>query len=277
MDDTQVKASDPESRRAATEDSPPAPRGRKAVVPGEGSALRRLAEDDSSRKRFLKMVGGAGAASAFAVLLAACGDDDDEAAPVPDETGEAAGKDLDILNYALTLEFLEAGFYAAVIDAGVISDQMLADIAATFGDHEQEHVDALTATIEQMGGTPAEEPAASFQSVIDGGANTVLKTAARVENVGAAAYLSEAPQIQSEEILAAALAIHTVEARHAAALNSAAGIGFTGKDQFEGSIPDGAFASPADRNTVMQEIQPFLQGGGSGGGGNSGGGSGGGN
>jgi rubrerythrin len=253
MDDTQVKA--------------PAPEKGRVVVPKEGSALRRLAEDDSSRKRFLKMVGGAGAASAFTLLLAACGGDEEETGGQPAEggdTGQAAGMDLDILNYALTLEFLEAGFYQAVIDAGVIKDQMLAEVATTFGEHEQEHVDALTATIEQMGGTPAEEPQADFEPVIQGGPDEVLATAARVENVGAAAYLNEAAQIQSEEVLAAALSIHTVEARHAAALNAAAGLNFTGGDQFEGSIPDGAFAAPADRDTVMQEIQPFLAGGGGG-------------
>ena len=47
----------------------------------------------------------------------------------------------------------------------------------------------------------------------------MLETAAAVENLGAAAYLGQARRIQTKEILAAALSIHTVEARHAAALN----------------------------------------------------------
>jgi rubrerythrin len=250
MDDTQVKAPGPEKGRV--------------VVPSEDSALRRLAGDDSSRKRFLKMVGGAGAAGAFALLLAACGDDEEETggATQGTDTAQAAGEDIDILNYALTLEYLEAGFYDAVLNSNVQPpSQEIAQLVQTFGDHEQEHVDALIATIEQMGGTPADEPQADFEPVLQGGAMEILATAARVENVGAAAYLNEAPQIQSEEVLAAALSIHTVEARHAAALNEAAGIGFTGGDQFEGSTPDGAFAAPADRDTVMQEIQPFLTGG----------------
>ncbi len=250
MDETQVKA--------------PAPEKGRVVVPKEGSALRRLAEDDSSRKRFLKMVGGTGAAGAFALLLAACGDDEDTEGSGETAADDAGAEmDLDILNYALTLEFLEAGFYQAVINSDVRPpSQEIAQLVETFGGHEQEHVDALTAAVEGMGGTPAEEPQANFDTVLQGGAEEILATAARVENVGAAAYLNEAPQIQSEEVLAAALSIHTVEARHAAALNVAAGLSYTGGDQFEGSIPDGAFAKPADRNTVMSEIEPFLAAGG---------------
>ena len=63
----------------------------------------------------------------------------------------------------------------------------------------------------------------------------MAKLAATVENLGAAAYLGQAGNIQSKEILAAALAIHTVEARHAATLNTLLKLSPT---------PDGAFAKP---------------------------------
>ena len=69
---------------------------------------------------------------------------------------------------------------------------------------------------------------------------TVLTTAAEVENLGAAAYLGQAANIENPDILAAALAIHTVEARHAALLNTLIG---------EDPTPDGAFAVPADPET----------------------------
>jgi hypothetical protein len=257
---------------------------RRVIVPRTGGTLRdkgalleRVADhDQASRKRFLKLVGGAGAVGALGTLLAACGGDEEEttaAQTAPEDQSPDEEEILDVFNYALTLEYLEAKFYQDVIDSGVIKDPMLGQVAQTFGEHEQEHVDALVATIEQMGGTPVDDPNGNFQDVIDGGPKMVLTVAARVENVGAAAYLNEAPKlIDSDEALAAALSIHTVEGRHAAALNEVAGFGFTGKDQFEGTIPDGAFATPADRDTVMQEIQPFLAGGGGGGGGNSGGG-----
>jgi rubrerythrin len=244
-----------------TQAGAPGPGQGRVIVPERGSALRRVAEDDSSRKRFLEIVGGAGAASALAVLLAACGGDEEETteATAPQE---AAGQDLDILNYALTLEFLEAKFYSDVVESGVIKDEELASIAETFGQHEQEHVDALTATIEQMGGTPAEDPNGDFTQVVEAGEKEVLVTAAMVENLGAGAYLNEAPRIQGEEVLAAALAIHTVEGRHAATLNSAAGFEFTGDEMLTGSIPDGAFAEPIDMDTVRQTIEPFLAAGG---------------
>ncbi len=235
----------------------------RVTVPEKGTALRELAEDDSSRKRFLKMVGGAGAVGAFGLLLAACGGEEEPAATSGggDTTSESTGAvdaDLKILNYALTLEFLEAKFYQDVIDSDVKPpSQAIAQTVETFGEQEQEHVDALTATIEDLGGTPAKDPKGDFSKVIDAGAKTILVTAATVENLGAGAYLDQASKIQSPEVLAAALSIHTVEARHAAALNSVAGFDFTG-GTLEGSIPDGAFAAPIDMATVMETIQPFL-------------------
>jgi hypothetical protein len=246
--------------------SVPGSREKKVRVPERGGAVRELAEDDSSRKRFLKMVGGAGAASAFAVLLAACGEEEEPAQTTGGDTategGGASEADLEILNYALTLEFLEAKFYADVLASDVKPpSQEIASLVQTFGENEQEHVDALTAAIEDMGGTPAKDPNGDFQKVIDAGAKEILVTAAMVENLGAGAYLDQAPKIQSPEVLAAALSIHTVEARHAAALNSAAGFEFTG-GTLEGTIPDGAFAAPIDMATVMETIAPFLPSGG---------------
>jgi rubrerythrin len=218
----------------------------------ERGAMREPAEDPSSRKRFLRMMGGAGAAGAFAIFLAACGDDDDEGGgagtQTPTERDMAGGADLEIVQYALTLEHLETDFYNAVIDAGVITDRALAETALMIRDNEQEHVDALTRTVEDLGGTP-ERPKTNFDSVLEGGPDVVLETAATVENLGAAAYLGQAARIQSKEILAAALAIHSVEGRHAAALNQVVG---------KTIVPDGAFAEPASMEEVLPKVKPFL-------------------
>jgi rubrerythrin len=220
----------------------------------EPRAMRELADDPSSRKRFLRMMGGAGAAGAFAIFAAACGDDDDDGgtagggARTETQADMASPGDLEIVQYALTLEHLETDFYNAVIDAGVITDKALAETAMMIRDNEQEHVDALTRTVEQLGGKP-QKPRTNFDSVLEGGPEMVLETAATVENLGAAAYLGQAGRIQSKEILAAALAIHSVEGRHAAALNSVVG---------KTIVPDGAFAKPASMEEVLPKVKPFL-------------------
>lgn len=237
-----------------------------------GSALDELQRDPSSRATFLRMMGGGGAALALGTLLAACGDDDDggdgaststtgttaDSSATPDAAaGNDASSDIEIVNYALTLEYLEADFYRQVIDADIIKDKAVLDIAKKFGESEQAHVDALKTAVEGLGGTPAEQPKTAFEDVLGGGLEKVLQTAADVENLGAAAYLGQAGAIKNKEILAAALSIHSVEARHAAALNQLIGRGFTA-DGGQGSIPNGAFAKPMDKAAVLEAVKPFL-------------------
>jgi rubrerythrin len=234
------------------------------TFPVTDSAMRELADDPSSRKRFFKMLGGAGAVSAATVFLAACGDDEKEASSKPAASDAKADandttSDLEILNYALTLEFLEADFYAQVIDSGMVKDAKVASIAKKFGSTEQEHVDALTATIKKLGGKPVSAPKSNFGPTFDKGLMATLEAAADVENLGAAAYLGQAGSIKNKEVLAAALAIHTVEARHAAALNILVGRGFgNGKGGLKGALPDGAFAKPMDMKAVLAAVKPFL-------------------
>lgn len=226
----------------------PAKEAAEAHTPG---ALHQLAQDPGDRKRFLRMMGGAGAAGALAIFIAACGGDDSESssAGMSSTTSAKANKgDLEIVQYALTLEHLETDFYNAVIDSGVVKDKALAETAKMIRDNEQEHVDALTGTVKQLGGTP-KRPKTNFDAVLEGGEKMVLETAATVENLGAAAYLGQAGRIKSKEILAAALAIHSVEGRHAAALNSVVG---------KTIVPDGAFAKPASMAEVLPKVKPFL-------------------
>jgi rubrerythrin len=233
-----------------------------------GSALDELQRDPSSRSTFLRMMGGGGAAVALGTLLAACGDDEDDdtstggatstpaETATPGESADASG-DIEIVNYALTLEYLEADFYKQVIDSGIVKDKATADIAKQFGETEQAHVDALITAVKGLGGTPVEAPKTAFESVLEGGLEKVLQAAADVENLGAAAYLGQAGAIQNKDILAAALSIHSVEARHAAALNQLIGRGFTA-DGGQGSIPDGAFAKPMDMAAVLEAVKPFI-------------------
>src|SRR5829696_1512078 len=137
------------------------------------NAVRELADDASSRKNFLRKAGGTGVAASLAAFIAACGDDSSSSssskAP-PATTPMASGKsgteqfgegDLGIANYALTLEYLEADFYAKVANSCILKGK-LRDTARTFGNEEQEHVDALIALITKAGGMPASKPKATF-------------------------------------------------------------------------------------------------------------------
>jgi len=227
--------------------------------PRERGAVEQLASDPASRKRFLKMLGGGGAAAAsFGLLLNACGggDSDDgggakvETSKGPDAAPPSApppkpAADVDIVNYALTLEYVEADFYRAVIERGLFTGSRL-DLLKVIGDHELQHVEALANTVGALGGTPAAKPRTRFRL---GSPSAVAALAATVENLGASAYLGQAGNIQSKEVLAAALSIHTVEARHAAALNR-----LTGRPP----TPQGAFAKPATMAQVLPQVMPFI-------------------
>lgn len=121
--------------------------------------------------------------------------------------------DVDILNFALTLEYLETAFYeegAKLNLGGEVRAQ-----ARRFGAEEAEHVDALTATIKDLGGTPAKKPAFAF-GVRDEA--SFLTLAVTLEDTGVGAYNGAGPAIASKEVLAAAGSIVQVEARHAAAI-----------------------------------------------------------
>ncbi len=226
-------------------------------------AVRELAGDDVERKRFLKMAGkgmGAGAAaSALAAFIAACGGSSSSSSSATGAAGAATSSssatasaaasgsstsDLAIVNYALTLEYLESQFYAKVIKSGLFHGKNLS-VIKTFGAEEAQHVVALKKVASSLG-TPAAEPTGKFP-IKNAGQVTAL--AGAVENLGAAAYLGQAPRIKSKEILAAALAIHSIEARHAATINLVLK---------KSPTPNGAFAKPASMAQVLAAVKPFI-------------------
>lgn len=215
------------------------------------SAIARAVKDPVSRRKFMALTGGSAALVAF---LAACGSDSGTTTSTTPASTKSAGSseteqfgkgDIGILNYALTLEYLETAFYADVVKSGLFKGGELAAIKK-FGAEEAEHVAALTAAVKSLGGKPAPEPKTEFPLE---SAKSVLELAGTVENLGAAAYLGQAGKIESPEVLASALAIHSVEGRHAAALNTLLGTSIT---------PDGAFAKPADAKTVLKSVEPFI-------------------
>jgi rubrerythrin len=199
----------------------------------------------TSRKQFLKLAGGSGAA-ALGSALVACGGSSGNGATTGPTAQEESG-DIAIVNFALTLEYLETDFYAKAIDTGFFKGSQL-DLLKAIGESEQQHVDALTAAVGKLGGAPAKRPKTKFPLADK---TTIVKAAQRIENLGAAAYLGQAPRIKDKDIFAAALSIHTVEARHAAALNT-----LLGKD----IAPTGAFAKPASMDEVLSVAKLFIVG-----------------
>jgi hypothetical protein len=219
--------------------------------------VERLARDDVERKRFLKMagrgVGSAAVATSLGAFIAACGSSNETAtgkAPAAPATTTSSSStaamsgDLAIVNYALTLEYLESEFYAKVAKSGLFKGATLSTLK-TFGMEEAEHVAALHKVATQLG-KPAAKPTGKFPVH---SAAQVAKLAASVENLGAAAYLGQAAAIQSKQVLAAALSIHSIEARHAATLNLLTK---------QSPTPQGAFAQPMTMAEVLKVVKPFI-------------------
>jgi hypothetical protein len=206
-----------------------------------------------SRRSLLRGVIGA---SAGAVALSTFGGGFKALTALPSlgprsASAAALDSDLDILNYALTLEYLEAAAYKAINDANILTGPAKTYFT-DFGAAEQEHVDALTKTIQQLGGTPVQMPTFDFSSVPSDAAG-IVKFFQTVEDVGASAYLGAAGSIKNLDVLDAALSIHAVEAEHAAAL---AGLVAPGTDLF---APE-AFATPRTPDQVLVIVQPFFGG-----------------
>jgi rubrerythrin len=154
------------------------------------------------------------------------------------------GSDVDILNFALTLEYLEAKFYEEAKSRAKPSGE-LKSLVNLLAEDEQQHVEALTATIKQLGGKPVAEPKFDFPYSGTGG---FLKLAQTFEDTGVSAYNGAAPMIKSKEVLAAAGGIVQVEARHAAAIRL---------QNSEEPAP-AAFDSPLDEKQVLKAVEPFL-------------------
>lgn len=158
--------------------------------------------------------------------------------------GASMGGDVGILNFALTLEYLEAKFYAEA-KGRVKADKELMSLIDLLAEDEQQHVDALAATIKQLGGKPVMEPKFNFPY---SGTAGFLKLAQTLEDTGVSAYNGAAPMIKSKEVLAAAGGIVQVEARHAAAIRLQ-----------NGAEPSpNAFDPPLDEKQVLKAVEPLL-------------------
>jgi rubrerythrin len=158
---------------------------------------------------------------------------------------QSGSGDVDILNFALTLEYLEAAFYDEAKSRVKANGDVMSTIDLLAKD-EAEHVEALEATIKQLGGMPVTAPKVKFPY-----SNTIdfLKLAVTFEDTGVSAYNGAAPMIKSKELLATAGGIVQVEARHAGAVRLLAG---------ESPSPQ-AFDPTLTEDEVLAAVQPFVQ------------------
>ncbi len=180
-----------------------------AIAERQGDAL--AAVDGTTRGEFLKKfaVGAGGLAIATSLMG-------------PATAGAAARRsergDIEILQYALTLEYLEAAFYT---EARVTGENRI--FARVVGDHERQHVTALKATLQNFGATPVSSPRFDFAGT-NRRNDLFRKTALALEETGVAAYVGQAPYVLNQGVLLAAARIATVEARHAAWMRCLMGI-----------------------------------------------------
>ena len=161
--------------------------------------------------------------------------------------GEASQGDLDILNFALTLEYLEAAFYEQALSDLKPSGE-LGSLVELISSDENEHVDALTATISDLGGEPVKAPKVDFGDAFSS-EDSFLELAQTFEDTGVSAYNGAAPSLESKELLATAGGIVQVEARHAAAIR-----------MMNGELPtDGAFDQTLTEDEVLKAVSPFVK------------------
>src|ERR671913_644675 len=190
-----------------------------------------------SRRDFFKSLAVAGAGATAASMLLS-------------KEASAQTDDVEIANFALTLEYLEAEFYAMAVDSGVLSGDALG-VVENLADHEAQHVTALKDLLESVGATPVEKPTFTFPEDALSSEGSILDLAATLEPVGVGAYLGAAPLISSPDILAAAGSIAGVEGEHVVAVNWLLGV-----------VPyaNEAFPKALTLDEVSAAVAPFMGG-----------------
>jgi hypothetical protein len=168
-------------------------------------AIEEAAHRINSRRRFL---GGAGALLGGAALVA-----------LPGSASAATPKsDIAILNFALTLEYLESAFYGQALKSAGLSGR-LERFAKTVNAHEATHVTTLRKV---LGSKAVKRPSFDFKGTTSS-SSAFTATSILLEDTGVMAYQGQAANIRSQTVFKAAISIHPVEARHAAWIRDIAG------------------------------------------------------
>jgi hypothetical protein len=150
-----------------------------------------------------------------------------------------SASDVDILNYALVLEYLQASFYTEAERSGALTGKT-AKAARVVGATERAHVKAF---LDLLKSQAVKRPTFDFQGTTEQ-QQPFLKTAVALEDLAVAAYKGQAPKLKSNAVLAAAVGIHSVEARHAAWMRALFGV----------TPAVNAFDQPASRSSINRVV-----------------------
>ena len=156
--------------------------------------------------------------------------------------------DLDLLNYLLSVEYVQAALYRDALQIPGLSEDT-ERLARELRDHEIAHVDGLRATIADAGGKPDDRPRIAFGGQLRSDA-AFLKLANTLEDTAVSAYNGAIPQLESKELVAAVASIVQVEARHAALI----------RDAREKPPAPLAFDKDSSRQDVRTSIRPYERG-----------------
>lgn len=177
-----------------------------AIDEPRGGTLRR-----TSRAAFIRRAGVLGAAAMGGASL--LGKASGSAGTTP-----SAAQDAKIFNFALALEYLQAGFYGEAVNKGRLKGE-LREFAETVAQHERDHVDYLKRA---LGAQARSRPRFDFRGATES-EQKFLSAAVMLENTGVAAYNGQVANLTKKAVGAAA-EIVSVEARHAAWISDLAGL-----------------------------------------------------
>lgn len=169
--------------------------------------------------------------------------------PATQRAAAAGGNvDLEVAQFALLLERLEAAYYVRAIKEVPFRSRAARDIAVEFADSETQHVDALEQLVRQLNGRAGRAPRFDFGPALTNEAD-FLKLAMAFEDTGVSAYNGAGPLLENDEVLATAGQIVQVEARHAARVRRVN----------EVKVAPNSFDPPLTMDQVMMKVKPYIK------------------